>query len=171
MAALNAAWWGNHEAGDYWLRNLHSWALRADIHVFIQTFLVRGVREFRNRQYSEAESALRKGTKFAGDNGFLLEWLDMQVLRAAIAFTQRDMDLASQYSKLVLEGDRSTYLVPLEGAAHKQVSYWFAAMPAYFIFAKANNSNAVYPSSLSENAEDMFPSLSNVLLRAIQNDI
>ena len=123
MAAINASWAGDFDTANRWAARVTPWALKADIHVAVLNWLQRGIQAYRSGDLNEAETLLAEGSRFAGDGGFLLEWLDMTVLRAHMLLQQGNTNEASELSERVIKGSDSAYLVPMKGAGNPGVNY------------------------------------------------
>ena len=130
MAAINASWGRRPDHAARWRSMIAPWGIRADIHVAILTLLAAAVSAFTTARYEEADVMLSRGARFAGDNGFLLEWLDAMALRSVTAVHRGDLRLAMSYSRAVVEGDTRSYLTPLKGARHPTVEYVWALATA-----------------------------------------
>lgn len=131
MAAINASWAGEFERANRWAACVTPWALKADIHVAVLNWLQRGVQAFRAGDFDEAEKLLSDGSRFAGDGGFLLEWLDMTVLRSHMMFMRGEKKTALRLCDRVISGSDDAYLVPLKGASNPSVTYvwpWATAL-------------------------------------------
>lgn len=130
MAALNAAWQGDTDSVKRWLQNIHGWTLKADIHIFVLNYLVRGVADFIDGKYETAQHFLRNCMDVSGNNGFLLEWLDSQVLLSALSLLENDIGEARTFADAALLGNDSDFFVPLDGAKSRFVNYSFASVAA-----------------------------------------
>jgi hypothetical protein len=123
MAAINASWAGDLDTANRWSERVTPWALKADIHVAVLSWLQRGIQAYRSGDLNNAEILLAEGSGFAGDGGFLLEWLDMTALRAHIMLLRGNTKQGSELSERVIKGSDSAYLVHLKGASNPGVNY------------------------------------------------
>lgn len=123
MAAINSAWAGDLKQSAQWSAEITPWSLKADIHVAVLDFVRQGVTLFKEDLLDEAHDMLGHGIQFAGDNGFLLEWLDMTALDAFVMLRLAQPDGARDLAEDVIRGAPDGYLVPLKGASDQAVGY------------------------------------------------
>ena len=123
MAAISSSLAGNFGRASAWSELVTPWAVKADLHVAVLSWLQRGIDSVARDHSDVAERTLGAGARFAADNGFLLEWLDMTAFRAYLAMVAGERQRALALARMVIEGEPSAYLAPMAGAADRNVGY------------------------------------------------
>lgn len=135
MMVLNEVSAGNIEAAEAIFHQITSWTLKPDLQVFILTWLMRAKIALARQDYTETKFVASRGMKYAGDNGYVLEWIDLVLTLAEAAMLSKNYDDASQFAELALKGDNESYSYRIPGALDISVNYVWASFPAKYIKA------------------------------------
>lgn len=108
-------------------------ALRVDLHLFIQSWIMRSSLALALNDLPDAQKFAVEGLRHAGENGFNLCWLDLRILLARIAVHQKDWSAAAESARLALGGDETSFVYPMLGAVDHAVNYAWAASAAKYI--------------------------------------
>lgn len=133
MMVLNEAAAGNTQAAEGILHEITAWTLKPDLHIFVLTWLMRAKIALAKQDYDETRAIVLRGLEYAGNNGYVLEWIDLVLTLATAAFYAGDYDEANRFAQLALNGDNTSYSYPIPGASAKSVNYVWASLPAEYI--------------------------------------
>lgn len=106
-----------------WVNSVTDWALKADLQVAVLLLYQEALAEFTWGSPALADEKLEQARSLAGNSGYLLEWLDLTAIRATLLREQGRSVEAVALAQAVIDGDRTTYFVPLKGALHPSVLY------------------------------------------------
>ena len=162
IMVLNEAAAGKIEAAEAILHEITAWTLKPDLHIFILTWLMRAKIALVKQDYVEARSVASKGLKYAGDNGYVIEWIDLVLTLAEAAVFTKSYEEADRLAQLVLTGDNTSYSYRIPGASDKSVNYVWAALPANYIKALSDQRRTQSPSSACSELEAVRSALSQL---------
>jgi tetratricopeptide (TPR) repeat protein len=109
---------------------ISAWSTRADLHMFIQSWMVRASFALADGEPREALELAAEGERHAGDNGFTLEWLDLHLTIARAHLALEQWSEAARHAQRVIDGDDASFVYSLPGAAHPTVRYAWAEAAA-----------------------------------------
>jgi nucleoside phosphorylase/tetratricopeptide (TPR) repeat protein len=126
IAALNELHAGIPSAAQQWIDRLTAWSTKADIQMFILSWLVQATRSLVFGKWEEARELARRGARHAADNGFILEFYDLQWVASEACSNLGDWEGTIACAEAVLNGSHSEYLFTVRPATDDEVRYFWA---------------------------------------------
>jgi nucleoside phosphorylase len=131
IAALNEFHAGEPKAAQKWIDRLTTWSSKADLQMFILSWLVQTTSRLAVGNWREAQEWAERGARHAADNGFALEFHDFQILAAEACLRMGEFEAAVGCTDAVLQGRMREYLCPMRPATSDEMEYFWAYSSAY----------------------------------------
>jgi tetratricopeptide (TPR) repeat protein len=128
---------GNLDEATALVKEISQWSTRADLHMFIQSWLARASLASKADRNKEAHEIAIEGARYAADNGFTLEWIDFQVLLAKTNVCLQQFDIASNHAALALNGNDDDFMFKMFGATDASVGYVWGEISARYLLGQS----------------------------------